>query len=326
MYTAENWPIACKMNFGSRAEDGSPIGTAPVSTWEEQLTQVAELGFTEIDPMDDWVPIAELSAERFEEFRGLLDKLGLRVTAISIGRNSVVDRENGTRNLGTVHALIDRAAELGASIVNIGFQQALTEPQKRATWFWLADGHHDDPALRPLAVERVRELGDHARQLGLEISLEMYEDTYLGTAEDAVSFLKDVDHASVGLNPDIGNLIRLHRPMVKGEAMYEQVLPYSNYWHIKNYLRDEDPATGAYFSAPAPLEYGVIDYRSVIRRALRLGYSGPFMTEHYGSDWLGVGAVNARYIREVLRGARTLIESRTDEPQEADRELSSIVG
>lgn len=315
MYTAEDWPIVCKMNFGPRAEDGTPIGIAPVTTWEDQLSQVAAVGFTEIDPMDDWIPIASLSEQRFEEFQSALSHMGLHVAAISIGRNSIVDEQNGARNLQTIHTTIDRAAALGATIVNIGFQQALTPAQQKALWFWLADGHHDDPALRPLAVERVRELADHAESRQIQISLEMYEDTYLGTPEEAVSFLKDVNHKSVGINPDIGNLIRLHRPMAKYDAMYEQVLPYANYWHIKNYLRDEDPATGAYFSAPVPLEYGVIDYRTIIRRALRLGYQGPFMTEHYGSDWLGVGARNARYIREVLRGASSLIEGQGEAAQ-----------
>lgn len=310
-YTPANWPIACKMNFGPRAEDGTPIGDAPVRVWEDQLAQVAAAGFTEIDPMDDWIPIAELSPERFGEFRRALDRFGLHVAAISIGRNSVVDREHGERNLATIHATVDRAADLGSAIVNVGFMQALTPPQKDALWFWLADGHHDDPALRPLAVERVRELADHAQRRGLRVSLEMYEDTYLGTPEGAISFLKDVDHPALGINPDIGNLIRLHRPMPKYDVMYDQVLPYANYWHIKNYLRDEDPATGAFFSAPVPLEYGLIDYRTVIRRALRLGYAGPFMTEHYGSDWLGVGATNARYIREVLTQARSLIDGRS---------------
>ena len=314
VYTPENWPIACKINFGSHAEDGTPIGIAPVSVWEDQLTQVAELGFTTIDPMDDWIPVAELSPKRFEEFQQVLEKLGLRVAAISIGRNSVVDRENGARNLATIHDTIDRAADLGATIVNVGFQQALTDAQQQALWFWLADGHHDDAKLRQLAIERVRELADHAQRRGLEISLEMYEDTYVGTPEDAVSFFKDVNHPSVGINPDIGNLIRLHRPMPKASDMYEQVLPHANYWHIKNYLRDEDPGTGAYFSAPVPLEYGVIDYRTIIRRALLLGYSGPFMTEHYGSDWLGVGATNARYIRQVLKGARKLITEKSKVP------------
>lgn len=303
MHTAEDWPIACKMSFGPFTEDGMPIGLAPVEAWRDQLMQVAELGFRHIDPMDDWVPIVSLPKQRYAQFKEVLRELDLGVAAISIGRNSVIDVRRGEENLATVHKTIERAADLGASIVNVGFLQALTEAQQKALWFWLADGHHDDPALRELAITRIRELGDHAQRLGLQISLEMYEDTFLGSAEGAVAFYREVDHPAVGINPDIGNLIRLHRPMPPYQEMYDAVLPYANYWHIKNYLRDEDPTTGAYFSAPVPLEYGVINYRAVIRRALAFGFRGPFMTEHYGSDWLGVGAQNADYIRRVLRAA-----------------------
>lgn len=37
--------------------------------------------------------------------------------------------------------------------------------------------------------------------------------------------------------------------------------------------------------------------------AIRLGFRGAFMTEQYGGDWLGVGAENADYIRQVIRSA-----------------------
>ena len=303
MYTADEWPIACKANFGPVAEDGTPIIEAGPKVWYDQMLQMAELGFTCIDPMDDTLPTPDPTEDQLRTDAELLADTGLRTAAISIGRNSVVDVEHGERNLRTIHRTIDRAAELGAAVVNIGFQQALTQAQKDALWFWLAEGHHDDWSLRDLAIERVRDLADHAQRLGLQISLEIYEDTFVGTPEDAVSFYKDVDHPAVGINPDIGNLFRLHRPMPKYTDMYNTVLPYANYWHIKNYIRDEDPATGSYMSTPAPLQTGTINYREVIRTALRMGYSGPFMTEHYGSDWLGVGAENARYIRQVLKAA-----------------------
>lgn len=306
MFTAENWPIACNMlPFGNRAPDGGHIKDADPDVWASQLRQVRELGFDHVDPTDAWVPLAELSDERLDVFRRVLDDEGLAVSSISMTRSSVMDLKHGERNLAHCHRLIDLAPSFGATIVNTGFMQATTPAQNEALWFWLAEGHHDDPALRPLAIKRVRELGDHARAQGIQLSLEIYEDTFIGTPDDAVAFLQDVDHEAVGLNPDLGNLIRLHRPMEPYQDMFEKVLPYSNFWHIKNYLRDEDPATGAYFSAPVPLKYGVINHRTIIRRALELGYSGPFCCEHYGSDSIGVCAENKDYIRQVLTSALT---------------------
>lgn len=304
MHSAHTWPIAANMlGFGNRAPDGGHIKDAPASVWAAQLRQVRELGFDYIDPTDAWVPLAALSDDRVEEFRTVLGDEGLAISSISMTRNSVVDVTNGPQNLADAHRLIDLAPSFGATIVNTGFMQAITPEQGEQIWFWLVKGHVDDPALRDLAVERIRELGDHARTNGIELSLEMYEDTYIGTPDEAVSFLRDVDHDAVGLNPDLGNLIRLHRPMPHFSEMFAKVLPYSNFWHIKNYSRDYDPATGAYSSAPLPLKHGYINYRQMIRLALELGYTGPFCCEHYGSDSLGVCAENREYIEQVLTSA-----------------------
>jgi sugar phosphate isomerase/epimerase len=304
VFTADTWPIAANMlGFGSQAPDGGHIKDAPSAVWASQLRQVRELGFDYIDPTDAWVPLAALSDSRVEEFRTVLGGEGLAISSISMTRNSVVDVANGQQNLADAHRLIDLAPSFGATIVNTGFMQAITPEQSEQIWFWLVQGHVDDPALRDLAVERIRELGDHARANGIELSLEMYEDTYIGTPDEAVRFISDVDHEAVGLNPDLGNLIRLHRPMPHFSEMYAKVLPHSNFWHIKNYSRDYDPATGAYSSAPLPLKYGYINYRQMIRLALELGYSGPFCCEHYGSDSLGVCAENREYIEQVLVSA-----------------------
>lgn len=304
MHSAHNWPIAANMlSFGNRAPDGGHIKDAPAAVWASQLRQVRELGFDFIDPTDAWVPLAALSDDRVEEFRTVLGDEGLAISSISMTRNSVVDVRDGQKNLNDAHRLIDLAPSFGATIVNTGFMQAVTPEQSEQIWFWLVEGHVDDPALRDLAIERVRDLGDHARDNGIQISLEMYEDTYIGTPDDAVRFIGDVDHDAVGLNPDLGNLIRLHRPMPHFSEMFAKVLPYSNFWHIKNYSRDFDPATGSYSSAPLPLKYGYINYRQMIRLALELGYTGPFCCEHYGSDSLGVCAENREYIQQVLSSA-----------------------
>lgn len=304
MHSAHNWPIAANMlSFGNRAPDGGHIKDAPAAVWASQLRQVRELGFDFIDPTDAWVPLAALSDDRVEEFRTVLGDEGLAISSISMTRNSVVDVRDGQKNLDDAHRLIDLAPSFGATIVNTGFMQAVTPEQSEQIWFWLVEGHVDDPALRDLAIERVRDLGDHARDNGIQISLEMYEDTYIGTPDDAVRFIGDVDHDAVGLNPDLGNLIRLHRPMPHFSEMFAKVLPYSNFWHIKNYSRDFDPATGSYSSAPLPLKYGYINYRQMIRLALELGYTGPFCCEHYGSDSLGVCAENREYIQQVLSSA-----------------------
>ena len=304
-YTAENWPIALAMlGFGSVDSTGRPIQEAPAEEWAKQLREARRLGFTEIDPTDTWVRVADLEPARLKEFRDVLDDAGLTVPAISTSRRSVLDPQHGEEYLAYSHRLLDVAAELGVKMVSFGFFQALTAEQQKALWFWLVDGYKDpdDRETRAHAAALIRELAEHAQGNGQQITLEMYEDTYVGTCDDAVAFLKEVDHEACGLNPDLGNFIRLHRPIEPVQAMLDKVLPYANYWHVKNYLRDEDPSTGSITTFPLPMEMGLINYRSAIRQAIDLGFTGAFLCEHYGSDSLGVCARNREYIRGVLAG------------------------
>jgi len=302
-YTAETWPIAAAMlPFGSVDSHGGPIQDAEPEEWAKHLRLVARSGFTEVDPTDTWVRVADLSPERLADFKGVLADTGLTIPAISTSRRSVMDPEHGEEYLAYSHRLLDVAAELGVPLVSFGFFQALKPAQQKALWFWLADGWHDDeaPEARSRAASLIRELADHAQTNGQQITLEMYEDTYVGTADGAVAFLAEVGHPACGLNPDIGNLVRLHRPLEPVQDMLDKLLPHTNYWHVKNYLRDEDPETGQVMTFPVPMDFGLINYRAAITQAIGLGFRGAFLCEHYGSDAITVIAKNRAYIRDIL--------------------------
>jgi sugar phosphate isomerase/epimerase len=302
-YSAEDWPIAASMlAFGNKDSHGGAIQDAEPEEWARHLRLVRRMGFTEVDPTDTWVRVGNLSPERLADFKGVLSDVGLTIPAISTSRRSVMDPEHGEEYLAYSHRVLDVAAELGVPLVNFGFFQALTAEQQRVLWFWLAEGWHDDeaPDVRSRAAALIRELAEHAARNGQQIALEMYEDTYVGTCDKAVQFLKEVGHDACGLNPDIGNLIRLHRPIEPVQDMFDKVLPYAKYWHVKNYLRDEDPTTGQVMSFPVPMEFGLINYRAAISQALELGYHGAFLCEHYGSDSITVIGKNRAYIRDIL--------------------------
>jgi sugar phosphate isomerase/epimerase len=302
-YTAENWPIAAAMlPFGSVDSHGGPIHDAEPEEWAKHLKIVARSGFTEVDPTDTWVRVGDLSPERLTEFQSVLKDAGLTIPAISTSRRSVMDPDHGKEYLAYSHRLLDVAATLGVPLVSFGFFQALKPAQQKALWFWLADGWHDDesPEVRGQAASLIRELAEHAQSNGQQITLEMYEDTYVGTADGAIQFLEEVGHEACGLNPDIGNFVRLHRPLEPVQDMLDKLLPYTNYWHVKNYLRDEDPETGQVMTFPVPMEFGLINYRAAISQAVGLGFRGAFLCEHYGSDAITVIAKNRAYVRDIL--------------------------
>ncbi len=299
----ETWPIAAAMiQYPNRLPDGRSVQDQSVEEWAVTLADVVEAGFTELDPTDSWLRLADLTPSRLESFMALTRSLGLSIPAISTSRRSVIDAEHGDEYLAYGHRVIDTASAVGASAVSFGLFEPLTEAQKKALWFWTVDGarNPDDPAVWQKAVSRIRALGRHAEELGIEVSLEMYEDTYLGTADSSVRFVEEVGLANVGINADLGNLIRLHRPVEHWQQMMAKVAPYAKFWHVKNYIRMEDPASGVIMTHPAPLESGIIDYRAAIRMALAHGFSSPFLCEHYGGDGLSVAATNRNYLRRIL--------------------------
>lgn len=291
---------------------------APPDTWLDQLAEVAYEGFTHVDLTDGWVRAGDLDPARRRELAEVLRTVGLDPIALSAIRRSVIDPERGEDNLAYSHRTIDAAAELGCRIVSVGLHRPLLPAQREALWFWTEPGPRDagDDATWQRAVDRLRELGRHAGELGLELSLEMYEDTLLGSAASAVRLVQDIALDNVGLNPDLGNLFRLHRPIEDLQAAVLACAPVSNYWHIKSYLRDEDPGTGQVVSVPAPMESGSINYRAAVKAALDAGFSGPFCVEHYGGDGLSVSAANARYLRRLLAvatgEARAAVLARTE--------------
>lgn len=304
-WTAETWPIgAALLQFPGRAPDGSSLTDAEPSRWRPALREVALAGFQHVDLTDSWVRPGDLAPDRLERLSTTAAGLGLAFSNISVTRQSVIDPDPAvaSRNLDYALRTVDAAAALGVPSVCLGLHQPLKPAQQEAHWFWLAPGAEDpdDPAVRDLAVERFHQIGEHAAGAGVQISLEMYEGTYLGTSQGAVDLVRDIGLANVGLCPDIGNIVRLHRPVEDWRTMLDRMLPYTNYWQVKNYLRDHDPATGAWFSAPAPLEHGFIDYRTAIGMAVEAGFRGPFCTEHYGGDGLSVSAANREYVRRIL--------------------------
>ena len=302
-YNNLDWPIAAAMlQFPAVTQNGQLVQDQGADEWAAPLQEVADAGFTHVDPTDSWLRIADLSEARLEEFLRTVKQVGLSIPAITTARRSVIDPDHGREYLSYSHRVLDTAARIGAGVVSFGFLRPLTPSQQQALWFWTVPGAKDpdDPAVWKLAVTRLQELAKHADSVGVDIALEMYEDTYLGTADSAVALVSDINHPRVGLNPDWGNLQRLLRPVERWESMAKKTLPFAKYWHVKNYFRSEDASSGNIVTAPAPLEFGVINYRKAVRMAIEVGYRAPFYVEHYGGDGLSVSATNREYLRRIL--------------------------
>lgn len=295
-------PIAvCMHGIDTHTADGTALHDAGVDAWAEVFAEVKALGFNSLEIADSHLRPGDLDPGTRREISAAAAAHDVSLVALHVARKSVIEPGRGEVNVTYAHRSIDACAEMGIGIFSTGLHQPLTPAQQRALWFWTQPGPSDPdtPEVWAVAVNRLHELGRHAESLGLVMALEMYEDTYLGSAESAIRLIEDVGLPAVGLNPDIGNFVRLHRPMPDWRAAYAATLPYATYWHMKNYTRDES-ADGRVTSAPTTLELGVINYRAVMQMALKAGYRGPFVMEQYGGDSLGVCSTNQRYVAELL--------------------------
>lgn len=304
---AASWPIATgTLPFPAARGDGALVQLLGAPEWDATLAEVSRAGFGLVELTDTWLRPGDLGTEALADLAAVVQGNDLEVAAVALIRRSILDPESAAENLAYSHRSIDAAAELGAKVVSVGLHQALLPEQRQALWFWTQPGPINDPGdghTWDAAVAGFRELGQHAADNGLLLALEMYEDTYLGTAESAVRLVEKIGMPEVGLNADTGNLIRLHRPIESWREVLSTVLPYTNYWHVKNYARDEDPVTGQVHAVPTSLELGLIDYRWAMRTAVEAGFAGIITCEHYGGDGLSVSATNARYLRTVLPAA-----------------------
>jgi sugar phosphate isomerase/epimerase len=301
--TAHTWPIAAALLPFVPERLGASSPDEERGRWARTFREVAEAGFEHVDLTDTWLPFGDLDRRQTSEMASTLSEAGLSAPSMSVIRRSVIDEADGDDHLAYSHRCIDVAAELGVGVVSVGLHRPLTAAQRGRLWFWTAEGHRDRPDdtdAWDLAVRRFSELGRHAEDAGLLLSLEMYEHTFLGSGESAVRLVEEIGSDAVGLNPDVGNIVRLHEPVEDWRELLRATLPYANYWHVKNYTRDEDPDAGFVSTVPTYLESGVIDYRTAMRMALDSGFRGVICTEHYGGDGLSMSAANREYLRERI--------------------------
>ena len=185
-----------KLGLINSAWAGTHVGTA------EGIRKTKEIGFDTIDIFAD--PL-EIDARERRLIRKTCVEIGLPVISVCCVACGIPDFNASVRrfHLDRCKAYLDLVYELEGRnlLLVLGeyiWQQEVIQPADQ--WRW--------------SVEGVRELGDYAQRLGLEIAIELepFRLSLINNLDRMVCFLDDVNHPAVRANMDISHLALSNSP------------------------------------------------------------------------------------------------------------------
>jgi sugar phosphate isomerase/epimerase len=259
-----------------------------VVAWAQQA------GFGGIEVSPQWLNIDDAPPSDLERFRLTAEKAGIVISGINVNRCLFTRGLQAEDSLARMYRAIDSATLLGTNLIT--FSLSLPLDGRRS----LVRGSDFSAEEYNKAVANLAELAAKGAEKGMQISLELHDDGLLDTPERCLEFLRRVDAGNVGLNPDLGNLIRSNPPPVDWEGALRMLAPRANNWHVKNYRG----------TAPAPLGEGDIDYARAFSIMQSENYQGWVSIESYFGDAFDLQQRSLRYLQQLAaRPAETFEES-----------------
>ena len=264
------------------------------------LRKVKEMGF---EGLELGVP-GGVEREVRDQGQELKD-VGLPCVAVRGGGPSLHPRSL-SGNSERMAAAVRAASWIGAEIVNasIGMPRpssvTSTIPWGEAvSWGCSRDAREEDFRR---AAEAFRDVAPLAEDLGVKISIEIHQHCLVDNSWSGRHLMELIDHPSVGLNPDLGNVYWIYDiPEESCEAAVVAMAPHAHYWHMKNLIRTHIPQHEHAIFLQVPLPDGDIDYRFALSAMIAAGYSGPLAIEGLRlGDQVRGDARSVTYIRELL--------------------------
>lgn len=210
----------------------------------EQMTALAAIGlrsysprFIDLDNSGNIQHVVDLSADQYQRLREWHDEYGVSVTSIGarVGKVKLLDEDDGSHNAyvpmdeylaGEVARTIDAAKELDAKLIR-GF--SWYHPRGTA-----AEDHLD------AAADNIRQVVDACAAEGLIYGLEIEPNLVGETGPLLAELAKRVDHPSMVVIFDGGNVAAQNKNPVQVYEEYLATVPYLGWMHVKDYSIDPD--------------------------------------------------------------------------------------
>ncbi len=282
------------------------IVLVPRGTWAKPAEEAerrrifdwaARAGFEGVELNPRWLDFQAWTTDELRALHSEASAHGLVFSGINVSRCILTRTNDAARHYTMVVRAIEAAPVLGAPVVTISLSMPTLPGPERPV---LRGCEAPDEEFQE-SVELVRRLAEQAAHANTRLSLELHDDGLLDTPERCVEFLRRVDRANVGVNPDVGNICRGPGPLPDWRAAFAQLAPHANNWHVKNY-RD---------TKPAPLGEGDIDYDVAFPIMRHAGYDGWVSIEGYSGDVLRSQLEGLDYLKQLAE--REAAAARTHE-------------
>ena len=247
----------------------------------------AAVGFRGVELSPRWLDLAELSDGQLGELERAVVEECLAISGIDVGP-CIFTRTNRTaQHLALVRRSIEAAAALKADTVTI----SLSLPESPVDGHPLLRGCDAADYEHARAAAGVAELASHAAKAGVQISLELREDGIVDTPELCLEMLRRVGARNLGVNPNLGNLVRGGSPAARAwEAALRWLAPHANNWYVANVRGGQ----------PAPLWDGDIDVGRAATIMRSAGYSGWVSVAGESSGGCDMQERSLRYLQGLL--------------------------
>jgi len=267
-----------KLGLINSAWAGTPVGTA------EGIRKTKEIGFDTIDIFAD--PL-EINVKERRLIKDTCQEVGLPIVSVCCVALGIADFNVPVQRFHVSRAMayLDFVYELEAKnlLLVLGeyiWQQEVIKPKDQ--WKW--------------AVNNVRELGEHAANLGIEIALELepFKLSLINTLEKMVQFLNDVRHPAVRANLDISHLALAHTPAADIQRLKGRI--------AHAHFSDCDGKV----HGDLPPGRGVVDFIPYLTQLKEVGFSGTVSIE---LEYSPEPAKIVDWVTEAYRETNRLMQS-----------------
>ena len=280
--------------------NGGGLPTDPADR-KRFLEHAKKIGFDGIELPGMNLPDAETAALRSE-----LEDAGMPCVAIRGGGGAARDPQVAAANKQRMIDAVHFAAKMGSGIVNSTVTTPPNDPGGKGTYRGESVSQGSSRQASDEDYERtasaVSEVAGIAADLGVEISIEIHQNSIADNSRATLRLLALIDAPNVGINPDLGNIYWTYDiPEETCEAAITAVAPHVNYWHCKSLYRVHIPELETAIYVQVPLPDGEIDYRFAIAALLEANYGGYLAIEGIrDGDQFHQDGRSVAYVKSVL--------------------------